>query len=94
MKIKWTHNAICELLETCDYIAESSPETSLKFFEDIYNSTARLEIFPKIGKQAVGDSRLLTTKHKSRILYIIKDDTIIILEFIPSKKKITRLKQP
>ena len=49
MQIEWTDPALEDLENIRDYIAKDSPYYARNFIERIFDTTLRLEDFPKIG---------------------------------------------
>lgn len=82
MKIIWSPFAIERVTEFAEYIAQESPQNSLKFVEGIFQEVERLKKFPKLGRELREfknrEIREITWE-TFRILYRIEQDRIILL---------------
>lgn len=83
MKIRWTQEALEQLIEIEDYIAKDSPECAIQFIYEILDHVkSTLPGNPRIGRMAPEisnpDIREMIYK-KYRIVYRVKEDAIEIL---------------
>ena len=82
MKIKWTHEALDQLIEIEEYISKDSPSRAIQFMDQLIEHAEVLSDKPRIGRTipelANPDIRELVFK-KYRIVYRLKANCIEIL---------------
>lgn len=93
MKIIWSPLAIERINEIADYIAEESPEASIKWIDDVFSKVERLEAFPLSGRPVPeidrSDIREILFGNY-RIIYRILKNEVDILTVRHSKQKLPK----
>jgi plasmid stabilization system protein ParE len=85
MKIEWTEPAVSDLEMVRDYIAKDSEFYALRFVERIFEVLEKVAVFPKSGRivpEAEDNSIREIFFYSYRIMYRIKDDSILVLTII------------
>jgi addiction module RelE/StbE family toxin len=82
MKIKWTHEALDQLIEIEEFISKDSPSRAEQFIEQLIEHAEVISDKPRIGRidpeLANPDIRELVFKNY-RIVYMLKANCIEIL---------------
>ena len=82
MKIKWTHEAVEQLIEIEDYISKDSPARAIQFVDQLIEHAESISDKPRMGRivpeLANPDIRELIFK-KYRIVYRLKKNYIEVL---------------
>lgn len=78
-KVIFLDKAIKNLQEISSYISLDNAFQAKKVLDSIYSSIEYLEAFPYLWKERKDWLRELVSKHKYRIFYKVKENTIIIV---------------
>src|SRR5262249_6954836 len=96
-RVVWTEPALRRLRGILDYVAGQSPTNAATLGERILAAPNQLEMFPLIGAVVPeferDDLRELLV-HSFRILYIVRDDTCIIVAVIHGRQDLKRTLSP
>jgi plasmid stabilization system protein ParE len=82
VKVVWSELAIERAYDEARYIAEDKPEAALAWLEGLFESTDRLERFPKSGKMVpeIGRTEYRQLVYRShRIVYRLEAKQVSIL---------------
>ncbi len=96
MKVVRRPQAIIDLIEIADYIAQNNPETVDLFFDAFDSTMMRLKQTPKIGSlrtvKAVPNLRMWFVRgfEKNLIFYTENKNTIVITRIINSSRDYTK----
>lgn len=96
MKVVKLPQAITDLIETADFIAEDSPETADRFFDAFEETIKDICRTPKIGRprryRDAADVRMWFIRgfDRSLIFYTENSDEIVILRIIHAARDHTR----
>jgi len=90
-RLVWSRNAINDLKNLANYIANDSPYYSKLFVKKIYKSISRLEEFPKSGRviPEFNDDKfreVIVTPY--RIFYLLDNLDVKILTIVHSKQEV------
>jgi plasmid stabilization system protein ParE len=82
VKIVWSPLAIERAYEEAQFIAEDKPEAAVRWLEKLFESTDRLEMFPKSGSMvpeiALPDYRQIVYR-SHRVIYRVEKTQVSIL---------------
>lgn len=95
MKIEWTEPAVSDLEMVRDYIAKDSEFYALRFVERIFEVLEKVAVFPKSGRivpEAEDNSIREIFFYSYRIMYRIKDDSILVLTIIHGARDLDGIK--
>ncbi len=84
-KVKWSKDALEDLKQICNFIAQDSLHYARIFNDRIFETVEHLETFPEIGRRVPesDDLRVRELIYKSyRIIYQVKDDFLEIIMVI------------
>ena len=93
MRLKYTEEAIADLVDLLDYIALDSPKRALSYVDKLREAVELLQLFPNIGiacktKGIDEDCRVLTYE-SYLVFYVVMDDTVLIKTIINGSKDYT-----
>jgi len=96
MKIRWTHEALNQLIETEDYISKDSPARAIQFVNQLIEHAESISDKPRMGRVvpelANPDIRELIFK-KYRIVYRLEKNYIEVLTVFEGHRML-RVKKP
>ncbi len=78
-KVIFLDKAIKNLQEISSYISLDNAFQAKKVLDSIYSSIEYLEVFPYLWKERKDWLREIVSKHKYRIFYKVKENSIIIV---------------
>ncbi len=91
MKLRFTPQAIENIVSIAEYIHERNPAAALRVRAAIYDSLRTLILFPRAGRpqKTEGVRKFVTRKYAYLIYYLIDDaaDEIVILNVKHSAQK-------
>ena len=82
MKVIWSPLAIERAYEAARYIAEDKPEAALRWLDNLFKVTDRLEHFPKSGRVVpeIGSDEFREVIYRShRVIYRVEKALVSIL---------------
>ena len=82
MKVIWSPLAIERAYEAARYIAEDKPEAALRWLDNLFKVTDRLERFPKSGRVVpeIGSVEFReVVYHGHRVIYRLEKTCVFIL---------------
>ncbi|MGH8017542.1 MAG: type II toxin-antitoxin system RelE/ParE family toxin [Opitutaceae bacterium] len=81
MRLEFLEEAQAELNDSAAYIAaESSPETALRFVDDVERATRRILRWPTLlHPERDGTRRMLLGTFSFKVVYVVEGETIIVL---------------
>ena len=89
LKIKWTKRATISFYRIIDYLIEEWGEFSAKkFISSVNRFLELLKSYPEIGELQLKEKgiRGYVITRQNTVLYRIKDDTVILLNFFDNRK--------
>ena len=96
MKIRWTHEALNQLIEIEDYISKDSPARAIQFVNQLIEHAESISDKPRMGRVvpelANPDIRELIFK-KYRIVYRLEKNYIEVLTVFEGHRML-RVKKP
>jgi toxin ParE1/3/4 len=78
-RLSWSPRAIYDLREIRSYIAQFDPAAASRIADRLIAATAKLERFPRIGREVSSGVRQLSTVRPYLIRYRVADDRVEIL---------------
>lgn len=78
-KLVYSEDVLQDIQEISSYISLDNPFQAKKVLDSIYLSIDYLLIFPYLWKEVKSWYREIVSKHKYRIVYIVKENVVIIV---------------
>ena len=80
--------AVKELADSIDYYEDNSPGLGLEFSKEVYSTIQRILKFPKAwSKISQNCRRCITQRFPYGIIYLIKEDEILIVSVMQLNQK-------
>jgi toxin ParE1/3/4 len=90
MDIRWTATAASDLLHIFDALSEKAPMQASRFVGEIYESVARLERFPRLGRVGRIDGTREFLVAPYAVVYRDEDAAVVILAVVHSGQEYPR----
>ncbi|MGB9429497.1 MAG: type II toxin-antitoxin system RelE/ParE family toxin [Gammaproteobacteria bacterium] len=88
MKLKWTRQALHQLLDAQDYIARENPSAAKQVVNRIAATCRQLLDHPVMGRagRITGTRELIVNRTPYFVIYAVVDDTVQILRVLHGKQ--------
>lgn len=89
MRLKWSHQALYDLVDLRDYIARDRPRAASGVAERILKAVDRLLRHPRMGRpgRVEGTRELVVTDTSYLVAYRIQDEVIVLLRVLHGARK-------